>query len=227
MKCLIVDDEDISRKILEKFIEQTPPLKEVASCSSAVDAIEVLGNEEVDLIFLDIEMPEMNGIEMIEAVKKMPQIIFVTVSQNYALTAFEHNVTDYLLKPFTYERFRTAVDKAVEIHLTRSEPDLSEHVFVKVDTKLLKLNFSDIDFIEASRDYMQLHTAQGKYLIYTTMKSLENKLPQKKFVRVHRSFIVQIDRIKDITAHNLLINNRIIPIGDKYRNQLLRKLNIL
>lgn len=157
----------------------------------------------------------------------MPQIIFVTVSQNYALTAFEHNVTDYLLKPFTYERFRTAVDKAVEIHLTRSEPDLSEHVFVKVDTKLLKLNFSDIDFIEASRDYMQLHTAQGKYLIYTTMKSLENKLPQKKFVRVHRSFIVQIDRIKDITAHNLLINNRIIPIGDKYRNQLLRKLNIL
>ena len=227
MKCLIVDDEDISRKILEKFIEQTPPLKEVASCSSAVDAIEVLGNEEVDLIFLDIEMPEMNGIEMIEAVKKMPQIIFVTVSQNYALTAFEHNVTDYLLKPFTYERFRTAVDKAVEIHLTRSEPDLSEHVFVKVDTKLLKLNFSDIDFIEASRDYMQLHTAQGKYLIYTTMKSLENKLQQKKFVRVHRSFIVQIDRIKDITAHNLLINNRIIPIGDKYRNQLLRKLNIL
>ncbi len=227
MNCLIVDDEDISRKILEKFIAQTDSLRLSGSCSNAIEAVRLLRSEEIDLIFLDIEMPEMSGIELIETVKEIPQIIFVTAKENYAVEAFEHNVTDYLLKPITYARFLKSVDKAVEFYNKQGESGSPGYIFVKVDSKLLKLDLADINFVEAQGDYVQLHTRKGKHLIYSTMKHIEAKLPKKEFARVHRSFIVRIERIADITENNLMIEKQIIPIGEKYKSDLLRKLNIL
>ena len=227
MNCLIVDDEDISRKILEKFIAQTDSLRLSGSCSNAIEAVKLLKNEEIDLIFLDIEMPEMSGIELIETVKEIPQIIFVTAKENYAVEAFEHNVTDYLLKPITYARFLKSVDKAIEIYKKQGESGAPGYIFVKVDSKLMKMDLADINFVEAQGDYVQLHTRKGKHRIYSTMKHIEAKLPKKEFARVHRSFIVRIERIADITENNLMIDKQIIPIGEKYKSDLLRKLNIL
>ncbi len=227
MNCLIVDDEDISRKILEKFIAQTDSLRLSGSCSNAIEAVKLLKNEEIDLIFLDIEMPEMSGIELIETVKEIPQIIFVTAKENYAVEAFEHNVTDYLLKPITYARFLKSVDKAIEIYNKQGESGYPGYIFVKVDSKLMKMDLADINFVEAQGDYVQLHTRKGKHLIYSTMKHIEAKLPKKEFARVHRSYIVRIERIADITENNLMIEKQIIPIGEKYKSDLLRKLNIL
>ncbi len=227
MNCLIVDDEDISRKILERFVEQTDSLRLVGSCSNAIEVVKILKEEEIDLLFLDIEMPEMTGMELIETVKESPQIIFVTAKEDYAVEAFEHNVTDYLLKPITYARFLKSVDKAIEIYNKLGESGSPGYIFVKVDSRLMKLNLSDINFVEAQGDYIQLHTQRGKHLIYSTMKHIETKLPKKEFARVHRSYIVRIDRIADITENNLMIDKQIIPIGEKYKSDLLKKLNIL
>ncbi len=227
MNCLIVDDEDISRKILERFVEQTDSLRLVGSCSNAIEVVKILKEEEIDLLFLDIEMPEMTGMELIETVKESPQIIFVTAKEDYAVEAFEHNVTDYLLKPITYARFLKSVDKAIEIYNKLGESGSPGYIFVKVDSRLMKLNLSDINFVEAQGDYIQLHTQRGKHLIYSTMKHIETKLPKKEFARVHHSYIVRIDRIADITENNLMIDKQIIPIGEKYKSDLLKKLNIL
>lgn len=227
MKCLIVDDEDISRKILERFVEQTDSLTLAGSCSNAIEVVKLLKEEEIDLIFLDIEMPEMTGMELIETVKESPQIIFVTAKEDYAVEAFEHNVTDYLLKPITYARFLKSVEKAVEMYNSKGDVRTPGYIFVKVDSRLMKMNLSDINFVEAQGDYIQLHTQRGKHLIYSTMKHIESKLPKKDFARVHRSYIVRIDRIADITENNLMIDKQIIPIGEKYKSDLLKKLNIL
>jgi|APEBP8051072266_1049373.scaffolds.fasta_scaffold06820_1 DNA-binding LytR/AlgR family response regulator len=227
MNCLIVDDEEISRKILERFVAQTDSLKLAGSCENAIDAVNILKTKDVDLIFLDIEMPEMTGIELIETLKVNPQIIFVTAKEDYAVEAFEHNVTDYLLKPLTYARFLKSVNKAqdnIKQHLSAVSPG---YIFIKVESRLLRLNLSDIDYVEAHGDYIQLHTKSGKHMIYSTMKHIEANLPREEFTRVHRSFIVRMDRIADITEHNLMIDKHIIPIGAMYKNDLLKKLNIL
>jgi DNA-binding LytR/AlgR family response regulator len=227
MNCLIVDDEEISRRILERFVSQTDSLQLKGSCENAIDAVKILKSETIDLLFLDIEMPEMTGIELIETLNDSPQIIFVTAKENYAVEAFEHNVTDYLLKPITYARFLKSVDKAFEMFNQRVDDSVPGYIFVKVDSRLLRLNLADINFVEAQGDYIQLHTTTGKHLIYSTMKHIEAKLPKKDFARVHRSFIVRIDRIADITENNLMIDKNIIPIGAMYKNELLKKLNIL
>ncbi len=227
MNCLIVDDEEISRKILERFVAQTDSLKLAGSCENAIDAVKILKTEDVDLIFLDIEMPEMTGIELIETLKGNPQIIFVTAKEDYAVEAFEHDVTDYLLKPLTYARFLKSVNKAQDNIKQPATTTTPGYIFVKVESRLLRLNLSDIDYVEAHGDYIQLHTKSGKHMIYSTMKHIEANLPREEFARVHRSFIVRMDRIADITEHNLMIDKHIIPIGAMYKNDLLKKLNIL
>lgn len=227
MNCLIVDDEEISRKILERFVAQTENLELIGSCANAIEAVKALKDHEIDLVFLDIEMPEMTGIELIETLKESPQIIFVTAKEDYAVEAFEHNVTDYLLKPISYARFLKSVDKAIEIFNKYAEGLAPGYIFVKVDSRLLRLNLAEVNYVEAKGDYIQIHTTTGKHLIYSTMKHIEAKLPKKEFARVHRSFIVRIDRIADITENNLMIDKNIIPIGAMYKNDLLKKLNIL
>jgi DNA-binding LytR/AlgR family response regulator len=225
MRCLIVDDDELSRAFLERFVEQHGGLDWVGSCESAIEASKVLRHEDVDVIFLDVEMPGMSGLELVRSLDRRPQIVLVTAKEEYAIEAFNIEVTDYLLKPVTYARFLKAVERA-ERWAKREAEQLSDgdYVFIKADGRLVKLKLEDILWISAQGDYMMIHASGHKYLVHGTMKSMEAKLPAQAFTRVHRSYIVRIDKIQDIKDTTIVINRQVIPIGGSYKAGLLRRL---
>lgn len=228
MKCVIVEDEKLSRQIIEKFVKQTEFLELVESCESAVKAASILKDKPVDLLFLDIEMPEMTGMELLKALSKKPQIILITGKEEYAIEAFEQDVTDYILKPTSYSRFLKAALKAKDIFDQKKPPmERDNYLFAKVDNRLVKINLPDIYFIEAQGDYVQIHTEENKFTVYSTMKNIEQKLPDQDFMRVHRSYIVRLERIEDIAEGTLLVKKKILPIGGSYKQELLNRLNII
>jgi DNA-binding LytR/AlgR family response regulator len=229
MNCLIVDDDELSRKTIEHFIKETSFLTLEKSCSSAIEAVNVLtNNNNIQLIFLDIEMPIMNGIDLLKNFTDHPQIILMTSHKNYALEAFEYNVTDYLLKPVTYARFLKAVKKAAEKAKENNVIQNSdkEDIFIKVDSSLIKLSLKDILWLEAMGDYVSVHTAEKKYMVYSTMKRMEEKLPEA-FMRVHRSYIVNINRINNIDDYCITINKTILAVSRNHKDALLQKLNLV
>lgn len=227
--CLIVDDEDLSRSIIEQHIKLTDFLELEGSCSGAIEASKILKEKKIDILFLDVEMPDMTGLEFLETLTSKPQVILVTGKEDYALSAFEYDVVDYLLKPVAYPRFLKAVNKATNISLNvQNDASLAGNtLFVKVDSRLLKIDINDLLYVEAMGDYVVLTTNTGKYTAYSTMKNIVSKLPPSDFIRVHRSFIVRADKIMDITESNLVIGKHIIPIGGSFKQDLLQRLNIL
>ena len=228
MKCLIVDDEHIARKIIEEFVRKTDFLESSGSCQNAIEAAKKIRDEKIDLIFLDVEMPEMSGLDLLKTMKEKPQIILITSKEKYAVEAFEFDVTDYIVKPPTYARFLKAVNKAVEKVAPISKQENTEgFIFAKVENRLVKIETAFINYIEANGDYATISTTEKNYTIYSTMKSLEDKIKNDSFVRVHRSFIININKINDIEDNTLLINKKIIPIGASYKNVLMKRLNIV
>lgn len=228
MKCLIVDDEHIARKIIEEFVRKTDFLESAGSCQNAIEAAKKIRNEKIDLIFLDVEMPEMSGLDLLKTLKEKPQIILITSKEKYAVEAFEFDVTDYIVKPPTYARFLKAVNKAAEKVTPAAKQENTEgFIFVKVENRLVKIETEFINYIEANGDYATISTTEKNYTIYSTMKSLEDKIKNDSFVRVHRSFIININKINDIEDNTLLINKKIIPIGASYKNVLMKRLNIV
>lgn len=228
MKCLVVDDEALSRAFMEHFIARHDALELVGSCESGIEAANVLQHQPVDLLFLDVEMPEMSGMELIESLTERPQIILVTAKQDYAVQAFDVEVTDYLLKPVTYARFLKAVQRAEErVRLKARAAPPSEYVFVKTEGRLVKLDLATIRWIEAQGDYVMIHTAHRRHLVHSTMKGMQARLPADAFARVHRSYIVRLNQIADIADASIVIDRKVIPIGASYRNDLLRRLNRL
>jgi DNA-binding LytR/AlgR family response regulator len=203
-------------------------LKLVVVCKDAVEASNVLRKENVDLVFLDVEMPEMTGIELIKSLTHKPEIVLVTSKENYAVEAFEYDVADYIVKPATYERFLKAYDR-VKARLTtdNENPVNDDAVFVKVDSQLVKVNTRDILWVEAFGDYVNVFTETNKYIVHSTMKGMENKLPSDSFLRVHRSYIVRVEKIKAIEETIIIIGKKLIPIGDSYRSTLMKRLNML
>lgn len=200
MNCIVVDDEEFSRDVIKHFVNKTDTLKLIAECESAGDAFTVLKKNDIDIVFLDVEMPEMSGLDLVKALDDMPQIILVTSRPTYAVEAFEYSITDFLVKPVNYARFLKAVSKA-ENNLKASSVTVenkTDEVFVKTDSKMVKLKFSEIIFIEALSDYVIINTPKRKYIIHSTMKGLEKKLPEKEFSRVHRSYIVNMLKIESI-----------------------------
>ena len=233
MECIIIDDDKLSRRILEEFINKTEGLSLKKSFSDAVEAINFLKIEEdVHLIFLDIEMPEMNGIEFLNSVKSQPQVIIVSSKGKYALDAFEYDVTDYLLKPVTYTRFFKAIDKASS-RIERSKSDITgkEEIFIKKNSTLVRLKYDEILWIEALENYVIFNTFKEKYTIHFTMKAIEQKLPSVKFTRVHRSFIVNTSCIDIIEDNSVLVKTedgtRSIPIGKSYKEKLMKDINLI
>lgn len=228
MRCLVVDDDELSRAVIEHFIAQHGALTLVASCESAIEAANVIRQEAIDLIFLDIEMPGMSGIELIRSMEQRPQVVLVTAKEDYAIEAFDIDVTDYLLKPVTYARFLKAVQRsqrqARQVPETKPEDD---YVFIKADSRLVKLHLKSIQWIGAQGDYMMIHTQDQAYLVHGTMKSMEKKLPSSAFARVHRSYIVRIDQIEDIEDTTIVINRKVIPIGGSYKTALLKRLRMI
>ena len=226
MNCVVVDDESLSRIILEKCISETPFLNLVGSYSSAVELRQDLPNKAVDLIFLDIQMPEMNGMEFVKSIENIPQVIFVTSRTNYAVEAFENDVTDYLVKPVSYPRFIKSAEKARKINEQFSENKEENIIYVKSDSRLIKVDLTQIVFIEALGDYVRLHTKQAKYTILSTMKAMENKLDSADFQRVHKSYIVRKDKILKVEKNVIHMEKVHIPVSRTYKEVLKSSLKL-
>jgi DNA-binding LytR/AlgR family response regulator len=232
MNCIVVDDDDLSRKLVEGCIEKTEFLNLQGSFANAKEAIRYLKNNRPDLIFLDIEMPEISGFEMLEQLTTVPQIILVTSKRDYAVEAFDYDVTDYLLKPIDYERFKKAALRAKELHEMQLQLNSNENeFFIKKDSQLVKLNLSDITYVEALADYVSIHVGNSdstdqRYTVLSTMKSVEAKLPVRDFCRVHRSYIVRLDKIQKLKDNSIEIGDRSIPVSRSNKEMLVKKLKI-
>ena len=233
MNCIIIDDDELSRRVVDEFIGRTDFLNLTRSFSNAVEAINYIKQgEEVHLIFLDVEMPEMTGIEFLNSLSHPPQVIIISSKEKYAIQAFDYSVTDYLLKPITYARFFKAVSKAYELfNKGRSLTDTDKEIFIKENSSLVRIKYNDILWVEALENYVVINTTNDKFTIHFTMKSIENQLPMVKFKRVHRSFIVNVSRITSIEDNSVVIKladtKKVIPIGKSYREKLLNEINLM
>jgi DNA-binding LytR/AlgR family response regulator len=227
--CAIVEDDNISRSIIEGLIEKTGLLSIAGSFSSALEASRWLNEHEIDLLFLDVEMPDLSGLDLFRSLIYKPNIIIISANPEYAVHAFELSCVDYLVKPVKdYARFLAAVNKFVvskKSNLNGSQPD--SNLFVKVDSLLLKLKTDDIFWVEASGDYIKIQTKEKVHTVYSTLKKIEEKLDNKVFVRVHRSYLVNITHITNIDPSNLEINKKIIPISGTYKEELLNRISVL
>jgi len=230
MKALIVDDNDIARTTLSHLAKQVPNLTIVNEYSNAIEAYHHLQNNQVDLIFLDIEMPEMTGIELTKALSgKETIIIFTSSNKEYALEAFELNIADYILKPVMPARFLQAVSKAQSILDSRKEDvevTKDEFLFVRDSNITRRLKLDDIFYAEAMGDYVKFYTREKMFAIHGTMKSAEERLPKDNFIRVHRSFIIAVDKIDTLQDGGIMINGKFIPVADAYRKSLNTRMNV-
>ncbi|HDP54292.1 MAG TPA: response regulator transcription factor [Bacteroidetes bacterium] len=232
MKCILIDDDIMSCRVLEDYVNRTSFLELLQTFNNAVDAINFIkeGNS-VDLIFLDIVMPEMTGIDFLNTITHPPQIIIVSSREKYALEAFEYSVTDYLLKPINYARFFKAANKALENSSRNSQVEDEKEIFIKKSNSLVKIKYSDILWVEALENYVVINTRNDKFTIHFTMKAIENQLPNSLFKRVHRSFIVNISEIFSIEDNSVVIKlaegRKIIPIGKSYKEKLLNDINLI
>ena len=226
IKVLIIDDEPLALDILETYIERIPDLELIAKCDNAIDANEIIQKEEVDLVFLDIQMPQMTGIELIKSLPSAPKFVFTTAYTEYAVDGFELNALDYLVKPIAFDRFLKAVNKYKEsVDAKSNNINSDDFFFVKADKKLIKIHFNEILYIEGLKDYVIIKKEQGRVIALQTMKSLESKLPSNLFMRVHRSYIVNINKIKAVVGNAIEITEagqaKHIPIGKNYKEDLI------
>ncbi len=227
MRCLIVDDEEMSRKIMESLCAQIEDLTVVGICTNAVEAINFLKREEVDLIFLDIEMPEMSGMDLVRTIPDLPQIIFTTSKKEYALEAFEYRVTDYVHKPVQLSRLLKAVERAREIQ-GKGKTRETDEIYVKVDGRLLRVDLKEVLFIESLGDYVVFNTEKKeKIIVHSTLKNIDEKISNPRFLKVHRSFIVNLSKIIDIQETNLVVKDKVIPISRAHKPALMNHIKML
>ncbi len=233
MRVLIVDDEPLAIDVLETYVSQIGHLELVASCQSAIEANEILEQEEVDLIFLDIQMPQLSGIDFLKALDNPPMVIFTTAFPDFAVEGFELNAVDYLVKPIPMDRFLKAVNKARAQFSPKGGDqtalDSDDFFFVKADKKLMKIAYDDIIYIEGLKDYVILRLETGRVITLQTMKNLEKKLPATRFKRIHRSYIVNLSKIVSVEGSSIEVKGqkegKLLAIGKNYRDELLSLIN--
>lgn len=233
MKCIIIDDDKVSRMLIENFINKTDTITLAQSFDNALDAINYLNEAgDVGLVFLDIEMPEMNGLELLETSDSLPQIIIVSSEEKYALKAIEHAVTDYLVKPISYARFFRAVNKVIEKNDEINEEEKPKGIFIKSSSSsFVRLLYDEILWIEALENYVVINTEKEKYTIHFTMKSILKKLPANIFKRIHRSYIININKLSIIEDNMVIIHyagtKKTIPIAKSYKDKLMKDINVV
>ncbi len=227
IRCLAVDDEPLALELLEDNISKVPFLQLIAACDSVMDAMKVMQKEKVDLIFLDIQMPGLTGLQFIESMAEKPMIILITAYKQYALESYNLDVTDYLVKPVPLDRFIKACNKAkqlFELKSNRNNPNASSgnpgYFFVNADYSLVKINFSDIIYIEGLKDYLKIHLKSAQHPVVTRMpmKTIEEELPADQFIRIHKSYIVSVSFITAIRKSSVFIDSLELPLGDTYRD---------
>mgnify|MGYP005837741411 CR=1 FL=1 len=231
MNCIIIDDDNISRILIEKYIQKTVSLNLLASFQNAIDALSYENYNQVDLMFIDIEMPEMTGLEFLKTFKAKPLVIIISAKTQYAIDALDLDAIDYLLKPIEYARFLKAVNKAKDIFKNKTE--IKENcVFIKdINSSLVRLYFEEILWIEALENYIIIFTEKDKYTVHFTMKSIETKFPDSTFMRIHRSYIVNLQRIVAIDDSNVYVDylgkRKPIPLAKGMRENLMNKIKII
>lgn len=242
MKCVIIDDEPLAVDVIESYVLKIGGLEIVAKCNNPLEAITLLNKHNVDLVFLDIEMPNLNGIELIKSLENLPQFIFTTAYPQYALEGFNLNATDYLVKPIPFHRFIKAISRAKEkyqvTHMMTTQnvssagpiskiPD-DNFIFVKSEYENIKINIDNIRYIQGLKDYIKIYETNSNKAIITlsNFKSIQDKLPTNQFLRVHKSFIVNINHIKALQKTKVVIDDVRIPIGETYKNDVLSRLGI-
>ncbi len=238
LRCLIVDDEELARTLLQNYISRLPNLELVGQCKNPLEAIKVLGEQPVDLLFLDIQMPELTGIEFLKTLSQKPLVIFTTAYSQYALEGYTLDVVDYLLKPFSFERFVQAVNKASELYRLRQQagtppsiPSISapevpdkDYLLVKSDHKIHRLLFSEILYIQSMREYVAYYTSHGRILSLGSLKALEEELPDTHFIRIHKSYMVAKAKVATLEGNMVHIGKEKIPIGANYKERVLAEL---
>jgi two-component system, LytTR family, response regulator LytT len=226
LKTIAIDDEPLALKLVSDYISKTPFLELIGTFDNPLDAIDFLSNQMADLIFVDIQMPDLSGIEFTRSLENAPKIVFTTAYEKYALEGFKLNAIDYLLKPFSYEEFLKAAAKArkqaeLEANSLPTAEISNQFLFLKSEYKIRRINFDDILYIEGLKDYIKVYTMgdEKPVLSLNSIKSLEQKLPEEKFMRVHRSFIVNLDRIETIERSRIIFGKTYIPVSDQYKDK--------
>lgn len=234
-KCLIIDDEPLARDLIRSYLEKLENFEIAGECGDAMKALQVLRDQKVDLMFMDIQMPQITGIEFLKILKNPPKVIITTAYREYAIDSFELDVVDYLLKPITFERFLKSVNKYYQ--LSQEEPTApapvsdvvqsdEAFIYVKENKRVIKVNLNEILYIEGLSEYVQIYTDKKKIITKTSMTSLEEKLPNDGFLRIHKSFIVSMSRIEAFTAHTIEVPGKELPIGRSYKNTVLNTLQL-
>jgi DNA-binding LytR/AlgR family response regulator len=226
IKCIIVEDETLAQNVIQSHLQKIDGFELVAICNNALEAREVLNRQNIDLIFLDIQLPGMTGLNFLRSLPTPPLVVLTTAYAEYALESYEFNVIDYLLKPISFERFSKAVNKIVDGRLftqaTKEKNSLqADHIFVKSNSKFFKVNFSEIIYIEGMKDYLKIHTAEYKLVTHQTMNDMEKILPDKQFLRVHKSYIIAVAHIKSIYGNSIEMEKETIPIGINYKDKVM------
>ena len=233
LRCLVVDDDPLSVQVVLNCINNTPFLTSAGSHTNAVEAAETLRTQPVDVLFLDVEMPLMSGIDLLRTLQHPPLVVLITGSKDYAVQAFEFAVVDYLVKPVSLARFLQAAQKVLDTATAAAtapeaafQPtDDPNFTFVKVDTKLVRVAYDEVRYVEALGDYVHIVTATSKLIVYSTMKAVEEKFPASRFVRAHRSFIVNVNRIQALEDNSLVVEGKHIPVGQTYLRDVMQRLN--
>lgn len=227
IRCCIIDDEPLALKLLSGYVSKSPGLELILATTNPFNAIELVRQGNVDLVFLDIQMPELTGIQFIKIVENKCAIILTTAYKDYALQGFEYNVVDYLLKPIAYEKFFAACQKASNrLHPKQTATDAPNFIFIKSEHRQIKVNFDEIYYFESYRDYITVHTVKDKIQTLQSLRSFEALLPADKFLRIHKSNIIAIEKISTIENNRILINNTFLPIGEVYREKVNDKLQL-
>nr|WP_321452745.1 LytTR family DNA-binding domain-containing protein [uncultured Carboxylicivirga sp.] len=234
IKCLVIDDERLAREYLKNYITKIPQLELAGDFNSPLKAIDLIKNNEVDLLFLDIQMPDITGINFMKSLDNKPEVIFTTAYQEYAIEGFNINAIDYLLKPFSFERFFKAVNKVIDkfdlMEGKTSEPapihfpkeSSHQYLTIKADRKLYKINFNHIKYIEGQRAYVTFHTDKKKITALASLKDLEEALPKQDFIRIHKSYIVSVKEILSLEGNTIEVNDVKLPVGKLYKDEVLR-----
>lgn len=227
LDCIIVDDELIARKSLERLCSKSEALHIVKICENATEALEYLEENPVDLIFLDVEMPGLSGIELMDHLAVLPNIILTTSKTDYAFEAYQYQVVDYLKKPITFPRFEQAVQKVIEIELRKQPQGDSTDIYLRENGRYVRVPINDILYVENAGDYVCIRTEKKSHIVHGTIKSIDSKLNHEQFMKVHRSYIVNLEKIVDIEDSTLVIADKVIPISRAHKALLLGSLNLL
>lgn len=226
IKCIIVEDEVLAQQVIQSHLAKTEGFELVGTCNNAAEASVLLKEKEVDLIFLDIQLPGTTGLNFLRTLQNPPLVVLTTAYAEYALESYEFNVIDYLLKPISFTRFTQAIDKIKSGRLyqpdTKVEEDpFRDHIFIKANSKFFKVNFNEIVYIQSMKDYLKIHTTQYNLVTYQTLTDIEKMLPPWQFMRVHKSYIVSITFIKSIYGNSIEVDKDVIPIGNSYKDAVM------